>query len=80
LTPEEQRIRQFIRRLFPGEEPLLQRMYGLARAQTRPHFFYIADVFDNVGATLYIDDGHLGPEGNRLVAERIYEILKQQGM
>jgi lysophospholipase L1-like esterase len=80
LTPEEQQIRRYIGHLFPGEEQLFQKMYGLARADSRPHSFYIADVFDNARGTLYIDDWHVGPEGNRLVAERMYEVLRQQGL
>jgi lysophospholipase L1-like esterase len=63
-----------------GIRAALLRMYALAQKEDRPGFFDIADVLDNREDTIYIDTMHLSPEGNRLVAERMFEVLHSHGM
>lgn len=45
-------------------------------AQTRARLFYIADVFDGLDAPLWIDFVHVTPEGNRLVAQTMLQVLE----
>jgi lysophospholipase L1-like esterase len=63
-----------------GIQGTFQEMYDLAQNQNKPFFFDIADVLDNRQDTIYIDFAHLSPEGNRLVAGRIYDVLHSHGM
>ena len=78
LTGEEQKIIERTQARYNPNGGLVN-VYDFVRGQTRPRFFDIADVFSNVPETLYVDPWHVGPQGNRLVAERMYEILRQQG-
>lgn len=77
LTPEEEEMRRTETKAQPGLERLFQKTYELVRAETRPGLFYIADVFSDQKETIYIDWAHIGPEGNRLVALRIYDIVSK---
>lgn len=63
-----------------GIQEAFQGMYDLAQKEDKPGFFDIADVLDDRQGTVYIDFAHTSPEGNRLVAERIYDILHAHGM
>jgi lysophospholipase L1-like esterase len=63
-----------------GIQAAFQEMYDLAQNQSQADFFDIADVLDNRQDTIYIDFAHLSPEGNRLVAGRIYDVLHSHGM
>ena len=80
LTPEEQDIGRRWSDTLGGFEPLSRRMYEFARTARRSHLFYIADVFNHSPQTLYIDIVHVSPEGNRLIATRIYEALSGRGL
>jgi hypothetical protein len=39
-------------------------------------FLNLTDVFDKTPAQTFSDDVHLTPEGNRMIAERLFELLK----
>jgi lysophospholipase L1-like esterase len=65
---------------FVGMQAVFKEMYTLAQKADRPGFFDIADVLDGRQDTIYIDYAHLVPEGNRLVAERMYDVLHTHGM
>ncbi len=80
LTPFEEGIRRTGTRLYPGLNDLYAATYELMHAARLSNFFYIADVFNNGRETLYHDSGHISSEGNRIVASRIYEIVKDQGL
>ena len=75
LTQEERALRNDARQELGGENGEFERMYDLVRTQQRPHLFCIADAFDNQAETLYLDWAHVGPQGNRLIAGRMFEIL-----
>ena len=66
---------------FGGIQTAFQEMYDLAqKQQDRPGFFDIADVLDKYKGTFYIDFAHLTPEGNSLVADRIFDVLHNHAM
>lgn len=75
LADEEKEILREANHYFPGADSLYGKMYGMARQGTRAHFYYIADLFNATKEPLYIDPWHLRPVGNRLVADRMYELL-----
>ncbi len=61
-----------------GAPALLQATYPLVAAETgrRAGLFYLGDVFDTAPEpTPYLDECHLTPAGNALVARRIVELL-----
>ena len=41
-------------------------------------FYDLSSILDDQRQTLYIDAGHLTPEGNRLIADRIYAIAQRR--
>jgi lysophospholipase L1-like esterase len=46
-----------------------------SEAANRSNLYYIADVFENTQETVYNDGGHLTPVGNRIVAEKMVDII-----
>jgi hypothetical protein len=79
LTQEEEKIRTFFSSGIYEADVKYREMAEVLRSGTQPHLFDISDVFDNSQQTLYIDYVHVGPEANRLVALRMYDVLHQAG-
>jgi hypothetical protein len=79
LTREEEKIRTFFSSGIYEADVKYREMAEVLRSGTQPHLFDISDVFDNSQQTLYIDYVHVGPEANRLVALRMYDVLHQAG-
>jgi hypothetical protein len=80
LSNEEETILHKTLATNAGMQEAFEKMYSLAQSQKRQDLFDIADALDNRKDTIYIDFAHISPEGNRLVAERMYGILRQNGM
>jgi lysophospholipase L1-like esterase len=80
LSAEEEAVQRKMVAANGGIQPAFQGMYDLAQKGDRPNFFDIADVLDNREDTIYIDFAHLSPEGNRIVAARMYDVLHDHGM
>ncbi len=78
LTAEEAEARDAARRQTPGLEEANQAAYALMKAECRPHVFCIADALDTATGTIYFDEAHVAAEGNRLIAERMYNTLQQR--
>jgi len=79
------------KRLTREEEDGVRRQLGLsydlaraAAARTasriaagpRPHLHDLADQFDAHAGSVYIDSCHFLPDGNRLIADRMYDVLE----
>lgn len=79
LTAEERRIVE-ISSVHPDLTQLTQRTYRLMKETRHSHFSYLGDVFRQVPRTVYLDWVHVDPDANRLVARRMFEWLRQQGM
>jgi lysophospholipase L1-like esterase len=77
LTEEESKIRRAYSAGIYETDFQYQDMAKVFRAGGRPHLFDISDVFDDCKQTIYVDYVHVSPEGNRLVAKRMYDILQQ---
>jgi hypothetical protein len=80
LSNEEEIILHKTLATNDGMQEMFEKMYSLAESEKRQNFFDIADVLDPREDTIYIDFAHLSPEGNRLVAGRMYRILRENGM
>lgn len=78
LTLEEQEIKG---RLVPasGSERIEFRhaVYSLIKseAEKRDKLYYIADIFNDTQDLMYFDGAHLIPDGNRIIAQRIADII-----
>ena len=71
LTNEELEMR---RELDPVVVEFYQSVYHRVRqvAKKYKNLYYIADTFDSANSQIYIDQVHVTPVGNRLIAERIF--------
>jgi len=78
LTPEEQAIKS---RMDPGLRELAAEVHHDISNATREHehLWDLASVFDQEGNQIWIDEwGHVTPEGNRLVAQKMITIMEGQ--
>jgi lysophospholipase L1-like esterase len=71
LTNEELEMR---RELDPVVVEFYQSVYHRVQqvAKKYKNLYYIADTFDSANSQIYIDQVHVTPVGNRLIAERIF--------
>jgi hypothetical protein len=75
LTPEEENAQQSALKKFPALDLYCRNFYDLIHRELRPHLSDISDALDPQKGTLYIDLAHVGPEGSRLIAARMYQAL-----
>ena len=78
LTPEEERLRRMEQNGVPGLDALFRASYARAAHINRPDFYDFGDLLDDRNDTLYVEATHLGPEGNRIIADRVFQILEQR--
>lgn len=76
LTPSEQRVLQIECRRVPKLDLMYQAVYQKGRELKRPDFYYLGDLLDDQKSSLYLEIGHLNVEGDRIVADRLYDILE----
>jgi lysophospholipase L1-like esterase len=83
LTPEERDMPEglgWVVTLSPRIVELFSRTYDriAIEAAQHEHMYYLGDVFDETETQVWIDTwGHVTPEGNRLVAERMAASLQK---
>jgi len=53
-------------------------VYKKARELNPPGLIYLGDLLDDRKESLYVGISHLKPEGNQIVADRLFDILEQQ--
>lgn len=49
--------------------------YALSRNIHRPRFLYLGDALDDQRGRFYLDNAHLTPEGNGIMAGKIFQVL-----
>jgi hypothetical protein len=76
LTPYEQQVLNMEYQKFPGLGQMYQATYQRGRAIHRPGFYYLGDILDDQKDSLYVGISHLKPEGNQIVADRLFDILQ----
>jgi hypothetical protein len=76
LTPYEQQVLNMEYQKFPGLDQMYQATYQRGRAINRPDFHYLGDLLDDQKDSLYVGISHLKPEGNQIVADRLFDILE----
>lgn len=75
ITDEERRI------LFVQDEnlkTLFAYTYEMADKLNIPHFYNLSHIFDNKKETFFIDDCHISEKANLIVANKIYELIKNE--
>jgi len=76
LTPDEQQVLRVWERQMPGLDFVYRAAYRKARELNRPDFLYLGDLLDDQKGSLYLGISHLKPEGNKIVADRLFDILE----
>ncbi|HEY6340663.1 MAG TPA: SGNH/GDSL hydrolase family protein [Bryobacteraceae bacterium] len=80
LTPSEQQVLNMEYQKFPGLGSMYQATYKRGREVKRPDFYYLGDLLDEQKSSLYVGISHLKPEGNQIVADRLFDILEHPGL
>lgn len=77
LTAEEQSIRS---ELPPAYVELFSAAYQKVKASLPQYanVYYIADVLDNQDSQIWMDEAHVTPVGNKLIADEMARLLEQQ--
>jgi hypothetical protein len=55
---------------------MYQAVYKRGREVSRPDFHYLGDLLDGQKRSLYVGISHLKPEGDQIVADRLFDILE----
>jgi hypothetical protein len=79
LTPYEQQVLSMEYQKFPDLGSMYEAVYKRGRAVTNPDFHYLGDLLDDQKSSLYVGISHLKPEGNRIVADQLFDILEHKG-
>jgi hypothetical protein len=78
LTPYEQRVLELEYQNFPDLGSMYEATYKRGLDIKRPDFYYLGDLLDEQKASLYVGISHLNPEGNEIVAARLFDILEHK--
>lgn len=76
LTSYEQQVLRMEYQKFSDLGPMYQAVYKRGREVKRPDFYYLGDLLDEQKSSLYVGISHLKPEGNQIVADRLFDILE----
>jgi len=76
LTPYEQQVLRFTDRDFPDLSLMYQEVYSRSREINRPNFHSLADMVDDQKSSLYLGIAHMKPEGNQVMADRLFDLLE----
>jgi hypothetical protein len=77
LTPYEQQVLGFEYQKFPDLGAMYQAVYDRSGEIDRPNFYNLADALDDRKDSLYKGISHLNPEGDQIVAGRLFDILER---
>jgi lysophospholipase L1-like esterase len=81
LSSEEKPMVQRVEtQLRPGSTALLRATYELVKGIQRPDFLYLGDVFAGSDKTMFVDYSHPGPDGNRVIAQKIFDFASKRGL
>jgi lysophospholipase L1-like esterase len=78
LTPDEVELKRAV-------DPALTKLYLLAYrkiellAPQQKNLVYLGEIFDSYEPLLWLDDVHVTPEGNKLIAQRMLQVIKDNG-
>jgi hypothetical protein len=78
LTPYEQQVLRFTDRDFPDMSLMYHEVYSRSREINRPNFYNLADTLDDQKSSLYLGISHMKPEGNQIMADRLFNLLESK--
>ncbi len=76
LTPYEQEVLRLEYEKFPNLGLMYQAVYARSGEINRPDFYNLEDVVDDQNGTLYRGISHMRPEGDQIIADRLFDILE----
>jgi len=79
LTPYEQQVLNLECEKFPDLATMYAATYQKGRELKNADFYYLGDLLDGQKGSLYVGISHLKPEGNEIVADRLFDILEHKG-
>jgi hypothetical protein len=77
-TPYEQQVLRYEYERFPNLGLMYRAVYDRSREINRPDFYNLDNILDNQKSLLYRGISHLRPEGDRIVADSLFEILERK--
>jgi lysophospholipase L1-like esterase len=77
LDPYERKVLEAREHENPGISELCRKAYALVFSAADSHFVNLSDVFDHTSDEVFMDYGHTYPIGNRLIAERMLETIRE---
>jgi lysophospholipase L1-like esterase len=80
LTSEEEHLKRVQEKAMAGSERLCQTTYRQFDDIKEPDFLNLANLLQDHPETLFADYSHLGPQGNEIVAKRIYQEIRNRGL
>jgi hypothetical protein len=78
LTPYEQQVLSLEYKRFPDLGVMYKALYDKGHDINRRNFFNLEDAVDDQTITLYRGISHMRPEGDRIVADRLFQILTHE--
>jgi hypothetical protein len=80
MTPFEQQVLRIQYQDFPELGPMYQAVYRKSGTIGRPNFYDLEDLLDDRKDSLYVGISHMKPEGDRIVADHLFDILEGKGI
>jgi hypothetical protein len=79
LTGEEQEMKRV---LDPALVDLYESVYRRVQqlAEKYENLYYIVNIFDAYEPLVWIDEAHVTPEGNRLIAEKMLQVIMDHNL
>jgi hypothetical protein len=77
LTPYEEEVLQLEYEKFPDLGLMYQAVYNRGREISSPEFYNFQDSVDDQKSTLYRGISHMRPEGDRIVADKLFDLLER---
>jgi hypothetical protein len=75
LTDYEKQVLASQNRQFPGLAEMYEAVYNRSSEIRSPDFYNLADSVDDQKGSLYIGLSHMKPEGTRIMADHLFDIL-----
>jgi len=78
LTSYEEQVLRFQYEDFPDLGLMYKAVYDKSAEIKSADFYNLADIVDDQKASLYVGISHMKPEGDRIVAHRLFEIIERK--
>ncbi len=79
LTPYEQQVLRIEYQKFPNLGLMYKGVYNRSGEIKRPDFYNLEDIVDDQKSSIYVGISHMKPEGDKIVADRLFDILERKG-